>query len=60
MGIDVKDKLIKLIETLGFVEGDTIFLQGTLGQDEAYPSSFFTFFNNFINVFLNYYFGLIV
>lgn len=46
MGIDVKDKLIKLIEPLGFVEGETIFLQGTLGSDEAYPDSFFTFFND--------------
>lgn len=45
MGIDVKDKLIKLIETLGYVEGDTIILQGTLGADDAYPASFFTFFN---------------
>lgn len=46
MGINVKDKLISLIEPLGFVAGETIFLQGTLGQDEAYPSSFFTFFNS--------------
>jgi hypothetical protein len=36
------DKLIETIEPLGF----PIFKQGSLGEDDPYPASFFTFWNN--------------
>lgn len=39
----VKQKLIEVCTELGFVEGETLFLQGTLGADVAYPDSFVTF-----------------
>lgn len=38
----MKDLLIETISSLGF----PIFQQGSLGQDENYPDSFFTFWNN--------------
>ena len=38
----MEDLLIRLIESLGY----PIFRQGSLGADETYPESFFTFWNN--------------
>lgn len=38
----MKDQLIELLETFNY----PVRLQGSLTQDEAYPDSFFTFWNN--------------
>ena len=40
-----KDKLIEVLTSMGYIEGKTIFLQGSYPQDKAYPSSFWTFWN---------------
>ena len=37
----MKDQLIALLDTFGF----PVKLQGSLGKDEQYPDSFFTFWN---------------
>ena len=37
----MKSELVELLETLDF----PVFLQGSLNADEAYPDSFFTFWN---------------
>lgn len=37
----MKSELVELLETLEF----PVFLQGSLNADEAYPDSFFTFWN---------------
>lgn len=42
--MNVKERLISAMEALGFVQGETLFLQGTLGADESYPANFVTFF----------------
>ena len=38
----MKDALISLLESFGY----PVRLQGSLAEDEAYPDSFFTFWNN--------------
>lgn len=39
---DVKTNLITLLESLNY----PVFLQGSFAQDQAYPESFFTYWNN--------------
>ena len=38
----MKDEFIKILESFGF----PIFQKGSLNENEAYPESFFTFWNN--------------
>lgn len=40
--MDVKQQLIDVLEAFDF----PVFLQGSLQEDEPYPDSFFTFWNN--------------
>ena len=44
--MNVKSILINALKTCGFVEGKTLFLQGTLG-DRVYPDSFVTFWTDY-------------
>lgn len=41
----MKDKLIEILESMGYEQGKTIFQQGSFGKDMTYPESMFTFFN---------------
>lgn len=40
----VKEKLVEVLQALGFVDGETIFLQGRFPKEKSYPDSFVTFF----------------
>lgn len=42
----MKQKLIDALVAVGFVEGKTLFLQGTINPEEAYPESFVTFWTD--------------
>ena len=42
----MKQLLIDTLKQIGFVEGKTLFLQGTLNPDKAYPKTFVTFWTN--------------
>lgn len=41
--MDVKQTFIDVLESFGY----SVFLQGSLQEDDAYPESFFTFWNNY-------------
>lgn len=40
--MDAKDKLIEILEGIGY----PVYLQGSLAEDQPYPETFFTFWNN--------------
>ena len=42
----MKEKLITALVGCGFVEGKTLFLQGTMNPEEEYPETFITFWIN--------------
>ncbi len=42
-----KQILIEIIAKFGFIEGETLCLQGTLNPDESYPESFVTFWTDY-------------
>lgn len=43
----MKQKLIDALGTCGFADGKSIFLQGTMNPEDAYPSEFVTFWTNY-------------
>lgn len=42
----MKRKLINALVGCGFVEGETLFLHGTMNPDKAYPETFVTFWTD--------------
>lgn len=42
----MKRKLIEALSSCGFIEGQTLFLHGTMNPDEAYPDTFVTFWTD--------------
>lgn len=42
----MKQKLIDAIKTCDFIEGATLFLQGTINPNEKYPDTFVTFWTD--------------
>lgn len=42
----MKQKLINALVKCGFVEGETLFLHGTMNPEEAYPKTFVTFWTD--------------
>lgn len=50
----MKTKLIEVLESLGYIQGETLFLQGTMGEDKVYPESFVTFWVNETNAYSHY------
>lgn len=42
----MKQKLINALVECGFVEGETLFLHGTMNPKEAYPKTFVTFWTD--------------
>lgn len=42
----MKMRLINALTKCGFVEGETLFLQGTMNADKAYPDTFVTIWCN--------------
>ena len=47
MSKNPKQILIEIISRFGFVEGETLVLQGTMNPDEAYPETFVTFWTDY-------------
>lgn len=47
------DILIDTLEEMGYVQGQSLFLHGSMEDDMPYPDSFFTF-RNYDNVFKNF------
>lgn len=43
----MKQKLIDTLALCGFVEGETLFLQGSFNPEETYPENFVTFWTDF-------------
>lgn len=41
--MSVKDELIRAVEGLGYIQGETFMLQGTFAPDKEYPESFLTY-----------------
>lgn len=43
----MKLKLIDALTACGFIQGETLFLQGTINPDAAYPETFVTFWTDY-------------